>query len=167
MPVVVLNLPIFKHSVYISELFCSAGHAENQILFTLYFYSYCVCICSASRGLMITIRLFWCCRKSTNIKYSHCTHPQGLLPNNRGQKIKEKRQKVEIQHWWENVFNLFFFFICINFICMFKYFILLPKRLKSHVSENARQAETQQKRIFFKKKSEFPTFSSNITKIKL
>lgn len=28
---------------------------------------------------------------------------------------------------------------------MFKYFILLPKRLKSHVSENARQAETQQK----------------------
>lgn len=58
MPVVVLNLPIFKHSVYISELFCSAGHAENQILLILYFYSYCACICSPSRGLMITIRLF-------------------------------------------------------------------------------------------------------------
>lgn len=58
MAVVVLNSPIFKHSVYINELFCSAGHAENQILFILYFYSYCVCICSASAGLMITIRLF-------------------------------------------------------------------------------------------------------------
>lgn len=39
---------------------------------------------------------------------------------------------------------------------MFKYFILLPKRLKSHVSENARQAETQQKESLKKKKIRIP-----------